>query len=387
MKVPQRHAIKALFLLIAINVGLALSCKSIRFERPFQIGLATPLTGAEAQTGIDMRDGALLAIEEVNKIGGINGRRIELIVKDDKSDPQEAARIAKDFVSNPDIIAVIGHLNSDCSIVASKIYEQANLTMVAPVSTSDALTSNGFRNVFRIPIRNSNQAQSAARWISKKGYNRLAIIDDGGAYGNGIASEFERVAESAIKPYGGVVVLREHFNKSNPDFRPLIAKILAASADVVYFGGTYPSAALLLRQAAESKVQFDLVGGDGIFAPRFIEIAGKAAERATVTFIAPLPDGTGKTPAFYQSFRERFDHAPVAYAPLSYDAANIVLKALSQAPSPNRMALLQTIHSPNFVLEGVTGVIRFDESGENIQAGREPYFYIVKEGRFVLTSP
>lgn len=366
------------------NLTSFLACNGTSEVSPIKIGLATPLTGAEGPTGRDMRDGALLAIEEANEAGGISGRKIKLIERDDKADAEEAINIARSFALMPDLIAVVGHLNSDCSLAAAQIYQKHSISMVVPVSTSDNLTESGYNNVFRIPIRNSEQAYSAAEWVSKKGYRRIGVLDDGGAYGGGIASQFEKTVTPLIRPTGGAVVLRSHFNKNETDFRPLLARIASKSPDIIYFGGMYPAAALFLRQATELGLKFDFLGGDGIYGPKLIELAGDSAEGVTVTFIAPLPESDETAPPFYRSFESRFKHAPIGYAPLGYDAAKVVIEALRRVKKVDREAMRRELHAPNFSLAGVTGDIRFDETGESLQ--RAPYFYTVVDGKFRRTD-
>jgi len=327
-----------------------------------------------------MRDGALLAIEEANQSGGISGRKLELIDRDDRADPGDAANVAKSFASMPDLIAVVGHLNSDCSLAAAQVYQQSSISMVVPVSTSDSLTEKGYNNVFRIPIRNSEQGRGAAEWASRKGYRRVVVLDDRGAYGAGIASAFEKAVIPLIRPIGGAVVLRDSFDKNETDFRPLLARIASKSPDSLYFGGMYPAAALFLRQANELGMKFAFLGGDGIYGSKFIELAGKSAEGVTVTFIAPLPEIEEGAPRFYQRFFLRFKHAPIGYAPLGYDAANVVIEALRRVKDLHRDTIRRELHDPAFSLEGITGNIRFDKAGENLQ--REPYLYTVTNGKF-----
>ncbi|HID28399.1 MAG TPA: branched-chain amino acid ABC transporter substrate-binding protein, partial [Desulfobacterales bacterium] len=154
---------------------------------PIKIGSASPLSGNQAQTGIDQMRGALLAVEELNQKGGILGRKVELVDLDDKADPREANSVAQKLGADKEVVAVVGHLNSGCSIPASKIYHDNGLAMITPVSTSDKLTQQGFDNVFRVCIRNSDQGPAAAKFVIEKlGKKNFYILDDKTAYGAGI---------------------------------------------------------------------------------------------------------------------------------------------------------------------------------------------------------
>jgi branched-chain amino acid transport system substrate-binding protein len=381
----MRPIVRVLSIFLLAAPCLALACArggGSGASSPIQIGLAAPLTGPEAQTGQDMRDGALFAIEQANNAGGVAGRRLELVPRDDKADPKEAASVAHYLVSSPNVVAVVGHLNSDCSLATAGIYQQASMAMVTPVSTSDALTAKGYTNVFRIPIRNSAQGAAAADWVTKRAYRRIAVLDDGGAYGDGIASEFTKSMASPPRQKPGQIVLRERFNKDDTDFRPLLGKIKAAKANCVYFGGMYPAAALFMKQSREMGTDFDLVGGDGIFAPEFIRLAGEAADRAYMTFIAPLPTDLAAAPKFYSDFQHRFGHRPIVYSPLSFDAANVVIAALRAAPAISREAVRARLHARDFEVHGVSGTLHFDAAGDGSHV--QPFFYGVKNGQFWL---
>lgn len=360
--------------MLALGVG---GCG--RRAAPIKIGHSSPLSGNQAETGIDQERGAQLAVEEINQAGGILGRKVELVALDDKADPREANNVAQRLAADPAMVAVVGHLNSGCSIPASSIYHDNGLAMITPVSTSDKLTQQGFDNVFRVCLRNSDQGPAAARFVIQKlGKKRFFVLDDKTAYGSGLAGEFERAA----KEMGATLLGRDSITEGDTDFRGILTKLRNLEIDFIYFGGMYPEGSLILKQAKELGVAAPFLSGDGMFSPKLIEIAGPAAEGSIVTHIAPLEAKDEKTKAFFTRFRERFGGDVKVYAPLSYDCVMIVAAALRRAGTVSREAVIRELRAPDFSYDGVLGTTRFDKNGDTFN--REPYFYRVEGGRFLL---
>jgi branched-chain amino acid transport system substrate-binding protein len=348
---------------------------------PIKIGNASPLSGNQAETGIDQMRGAQVAIDELNQKGGILGRQVELVTLDDKADPKEANSVAQRLAADPDVVAVVGHLNSGCSIPASKIYHENSLAMITPISTSDALTQQGFRNVFRVCIRNSDQGPAAARFAMQKlGKMNFFIIDDKTAYGAGLADEFEKAA----KELGGNVSGRASITEGETDFRAVLTPLRDKPIDFIYFGGMYPEGALILKQARELGISAPCLSGDGMYSPKLIEIAGPAATGSIVTHIAPLEAKNATAKAFFDRFRGKYGEDVKVYAPLSYDCVMIIAQAITDSGKAERNAIIETLHSAGFNHEGIIGTTRFDDKGDTVN--KHPYFYEVKDGRFVLCN-
>ena len=346
-----------------------------------KIGHASPLSGNQAETGIDQMRGAQLAVDELNKTGGLLGKEVELVALDDKADPKEANSVAQRLAADPEVVAVVGHLNSGCSIPASKIYHDNRLAMITPVSTSDKLTQQGFDNVFRVCIRNSDQGPAAARFaVEKLGKRNFYILDDRTAYGAGIAKEFEK----AVKEVGGNILGLGSISEGDTDFRGVLTPLRGKAIDFVYFGGMYPEGTLMLKQARELGITAPFLSGDGMFSRKLIEIAGEAAEGSVVTHIAPLAAKEGKMREFLAEFRSRFGGDVKVYAPLSYDCVMIIADALRRAKTESREAVIRQLHSADFSYDGVIGTTRFDKNGDTLN--RKPYFYTVQEGQFVLSD-
>lgn len=346
---------------------------------PIKIGLAAPLSENQAESGGDLRDGALLAVEELNRAGGLLGRPVELVELDDRADPKDANNVAQRLAADPTVVAVVGHLNSGCSIPASKIYHDHGMAMITPVSTSDKLTEQGYENVFRICIRNSDQGPAAAHFaIEGRGKRRFFLIDDKTAYGAGITGEFDKAA----RELGGEIIGRDSISERETDFRPLLTRLRGKDLDFIYFGGMYPEGALLLKQAKELGVTAPILSGDGMFSPELIRLAGDAAEGTIVTHIAPIEPENERQKGFFSAFQSRYGHNVKVYAPLGYDCVMVIAEAVRLEKVADRDAVVRAMRAPDFQYDGVLGVTRFDAQGNSLR--RIPYFYEVRRGEFVL---
>lgn len=143
----KRNIILVSFVVI---IGLLIYGCTPQQSNIIRIGFVAPLTGDQAEIGIDMKNGALMAVEEANAAGGVLGKKLEFVPMDDKHDPKEAVAVAQKLITDPSVVAVVGHLNSNCSIPASKKYHEAKMVMITPASTNPDLTLQGFPEIFRV---------------------------------------------------------------------------------------------------------------------------------------------------------------------------------------------------------------------------------------------
>jgi len=251
--------------------------------------------------------------------------------------------------------------------------------MITPISTADELTQQGFNNVFRICIRNSDQGPAAAKFaMDNLGKTSFFILDDKSAYGAGLADEFQKEANKI----GATIVGRDSITEGETDFRAILTKLKGEQIDMIYFGGMYPEGALLVKQAQELGLNAPLLSGDGLFAPKFIEIAKEAAEGCVATHIAPLKATNEKAKKFFSDFKSRFGHDVLVYAPLSYDCVMIIAEAIEKNAGIDRDAVIQKLRGSDFSHSGVIGTIQFDENGDTLS--KNPYFYTVRDGEFQL---
>ncbi len=327
-----------------------------------KIGCAAPLTGDQAQLGIDTCRGVDLAVQQANEKGkGIAGFRFEMLALDDQHNPAQAVNVAKKFISDPDVITVVGHFNSSCTKPASAIYHEAGMVQVTAASTNPALSRQGFKTFFRVAATDDVQgpkgANYAARHLNPK---RVFIIDDKTTYGKGLADEFEK----EMKKLGLNVLGHEGITQGDKDFSPLLTKIKPLEPDLIYFGGIYPEGALLLRQARALNMSCNFMGGDGLTTPIFIQLATPGiAEGTYATMVGGDMKKTPSAAQFVKDYETKYGSLG-QWSAYGFDAANILIEAIEKAGKKDRAEVLKAMREiPHF--PGVTGDVVFDEKGDN----------------------
>lgn len=340
------------------------------------IGIAGPMTGDQSKLGGDLERGAQLAVDEWNAKGGISGRKIRLEIGDDQHDPKQAVSVANKLI-NLGIVGMVGHFNSSASIPASSVYHDAGIPMITPASTNPKLTEQGYANVFRVVGRDDQQGRVAAAFVTRHlKAKRVAILHDKTTYGQGLAEEFRKsLAEHADE--GVEVISFDGVIQGERDFRGILTTLKSRQPDLFFFGGIFPEGGQLVKQAKEVGLTAPMMSGDGVIDPKFIEIAGEAAEGTYLTF-TPDPDKMPQAAGFLKKYRAKYGNELAPYAIYAYDASNILLKAISDSGSTEGKKVSAAIRSMKY--DGALGHVEFDDKGDITKA---PYIvWITKNGQF-----
>ncbi|WGS51777.1 branched-chain amino acid ABC transporter substrate-binding protein [Paraburkholderia sp. D15] len=329
------------------------------------IGVAGPLTGESANLGKDSEAGARLAVDELNHSGlSIDGKKITLKLQseDDAADPRTATQVAQRLVDGH-VSAVIGHVNSGCSIPASKIYNDAGIPELSPASSNPAYTAQGFKTTFRLIASDAQQAPAIADFARKTlKVKTVAIVDDATAYGQGLATEFEKRA----KELGINVLSHDETNTKAVDFRAILTKIKAEKPDAIVYGGVDATGGPLARQARQLGIASKIVGGDGLCSTRMAQLAGDAAGDVYCTEGGRAIEKMNGGATFNASFKQRYGDAPQVFAPFSYEAVYVLADAMKRANSTQPDKILAVLPATNY--SGLLGVLAFDAHG-NVRDG------------------
>jgi branched-chain amino acid transport system substrate-binding protein len=337
-----------------------------------RIGVAGPMTGDQSKMGMDFKNGVALAVDEWNAKGGVLGKKITLEIGDDQHDPKQAVAVANKLI-NSGIAGVIGHFNSSCSIPASDIYNRAGIPMISPGSTNPQFTEKGYKNVFRVCGRDDQQGRIGALFVTTQlKLKRVAVIHDKTTYGQGLADEFKNALGGTVEVvyYGGIV-------QGDKDFKSVLTSIREKAPQLIFFGGIYPEAGLLVRQAKELGLKAPLMSGDGTIDPKFIEIAGAQASEGTYLTFSPDPANMPSAKDFLKNYEAKF--GPIGpYSIYAYDAAQALLAAIKEAGTFDGKTVTDKLHGGEF--NGAVGKIRFDAKGDVTES---PYVvWITKAGKF-----
>jgi branched-chain amino acid transport system substrate-binding protein len=347
---------KRLFLPV-LAAAASLAAAGATSAQEVKIGVAGPLTGANAAFGAQLKMGAEQAAADVNARGGINGRKVLLSFGDDAADPKQGVSVANKFVGDG-ITFVIGHFNSGVTEPASNVYAENGVFMITPAATNPKITTRGLWNVFRTCGDDDNQGKTAANFIAKayKG-KRVAIVHDKTTYGKGLADFTRKYA----KGLGVKEVLYEGITVGEKDLSALVSKIKASRADLVYWGGLHTEGGLLVRQMRGQGVKSTLMGADGIASNEFAVIGGPAVEGTLMTF-APDPRKHPAAKAVVAKFQAK-NFNPEAYTLYAYAALEVIDQAAASIKSldPKKVAAEVRKGKP---YKTVIGELRYDKKGD-----------------------
>ncbi|WP_119286423.1 branched-chain amino acid ABC transporter substrate-binding protein [Azohydromonas sediminis] len=351
--------------LIGASAALILAGGVSAQDLVVRIGHVGPTSGAIAHLGKDNENGARMAIEELNAKGvTIGGRKakFELLAEDDAADPKQGTAAAQKLIDSK-VNGVVGHLNSGTTIPASKLYFDAGIPQISPSATNPRYTRQGYKTAFRLVADDVHLGGTLGRYAVEtlKG-QRIAVIDDRTAYGQGVADEFEK----GVKSKGGSVVAREFTNDKATDFTAILTSIKGKNPDVVFFGGMDAVAGPMLRQMKQLGINAKFMGGDGICSGELPKLAaGTMADGQVICAEAGGVEGEFKASMdkFKAEYKKRFGIDVQLYAPYVYDAVNVMVAAMVKAGSADPAKYLPELAKTSGY-KGVTGTIAFDEKGD-----------------------
>ncbi|HSX74880.1 MAG TPA: branched-chain amino acid ABC transporter substrate-binding protein [Shinella sp.] len=344
----------------AYGIGLLLATV-IGFTTPgradIKLGLAGPLTGPNASLGAQLKRGAEQAAADINAAGGILGQKIEILVGDDVSDPRQGVSVANRFVAEG-VNWVVGHINSGVSIPASEVYLENGILQITPGSTSPTYTDRDMWNTFRTCGRDDQQGSVAGNFIAERLAGKaVAIVHDKTAYGQGVAQETQK----ALSAKGVGEVAFEGINPGEKDYSALVSKLKEAKAEIVYYGGMYPEAGLIIRQMRDQGYDALMVSGDGIVSNEFASIAGPGAAGTLMTFTADPRKIPENKPIVDKFMAAGFN--PESYTLYAYAAVQIMKQAAEAAGSIDSRKMADVMHSGK-EFDTVAGKISYDAKGD-----------------------
>ena len=343
------------------------------------IGVALPLTGADAQSATLILHGAQLAFDQANAANAVPGYTFKVNVYDNATataggyDPSQAATNARKMVSNSKLVAAIGPEMSGDGKAMTPILSEGNLATITPASTNPDITDPKFAAEFRPagkPIyfrtvtTDAYQGPEMTMYYSKKlGVKSVYILDDSGAYGVGLADAFERQA----KKVGMKVVGRDRLDPKNSDYSTTLTKVKSLNPQALYYGGVDQAGVKLVKQAYQIIPKMIKGGGDGMYTPDILTAAGfPAAEGWYATIAAPHLVGMPEAQAAIRAFQAKYGTAPSDYSLTAYNAGLIIIgavKGLVAAKKPVTKASMQAAIAVSKT-PTLQGVVEFDGNGD-----------------------
>jgi branched-chain amino acid transport system substrate-binding protein len=384
MSFKKIFALLLVTLLVAGAFGCKKKDKAAKFaaeSNTIKIGFLGALTGDVAMFGKPTLDGMMLAADEINAAGGINGKKIEIVEADNRGDKQEGASVTQKFISRDNVVAIVGDPTTGITKVAAPLAQKAQVVLLSAGATGPGVVENG-DFIFRDTLLDSVAIPACIDFFAKDlGYKKVAVItSDNNDYSVGFSQTFR----DAAKDKGILIVADEKVKDGDKDFSAQITNIKAKKPDVIFFSGYYTEGALIMREARKQGLKANMFGGDGLFSPKFIELGGAAVEGSMSALGFSPEQATPVTQKFIESYKKAFKGAvPGLFEAQGYDAILLLADAMKRANSADPKVFKNEIaRTKNF--EGVSGTI-------TIRANREPIktplaLLAVKDGKFMLKS-
>ena len=270
--------------LIGLALGATLALSTAALAQDLTVAVAGPMTGGESAFGRQMKNGAEMAVADLNAAGGVLGKKLALDVEDDACDPKQARSIAEK-IGSAKIPFVAGHYCSSSSIPASEAYADGNVLQITPASTNPLFTERKLWNVARVCGRDDQQGPIAGEYIAKnfKGKN-VAILNDKTTYGKGLADETKK----ALNKAGVTEKLFESYNKGDKDFTAIVSRMKRENIDLVYVGGYHQESGLIVRQMRDQGLKTVLMAGDALADKEFC-LDHRPGRRRHAVHLRPRP--------------------------------------------------------------------------------------------------
>jgi branched-chain amino acid transport system substrate-binding protein len=350
------------------------------YGQDIPIGFFAPITGPAAADGTSAKHAVELGLKEVNDGGGINGRKVNLIIYDDRLNPQEAVAIANKLIEKDKVVGVASGSYSGPTRVTAPIFQKAGMPMVAGYAVHPDVTWDPkekkpndfcFRNGFLGEIEGAAAAEFAVKNLKGK---KMALIFMDNDFGRAISSGFAVRAEKL-----GATILTKQMYKfpGEKDFRPFLTRIKEGNPDIIFAAGYYNEAASIVRQSKELGIKSQILGEEGFDSPKFLEIAGPAAEGVIIATNLDRDDPRPLVQNFLKNYRKAYNEDADMVGASSYDAFMILVNAIRKAgtnPKAIQKALLETKD-----YNGLTGKISRFVQGEVVKPVQ---IQVVKDGKF-----
>lgn len=340
-----------------------------------KIGVIAPLSGDLSALGLGIQHSVELAVKQANDSNAIPGWKLEVVPKDDEAKPDPGKNAATALAGDKDVIGVVGTLNTSVSQQVQPVLASAKIVQVSPANTGPGLTQGAnwqtdpkrpYPSYFRTCTTDAIQGPFAARYLYETAkITKVATIHDKKAYGQGLVGTFTE----EFKKLGGQVVAAQTINPDDSNYQAVISSIKPSGPQAIYYGGEYPQAGPLSQQMKAAGLNVPLMGGDGIYDPKYITLAGKTSDNDLATSVGAPVDTLDSAKKFVADYNAQGYKDPyAAYGGYSFDAANSIINALktslkdaSDAESA-RQATVDAMSKVSF--DGVTGKVAFDQYGD-----------------------
>ncbi|MDE2626698.1 MAG: ABC transporter substrate-binding protein [Burkholderiales bacterium] len=382
------------FTKIATAAALAAATTLTMAADPIKIGVDGPFTGGSSSMGVSMRDGVRLATEEINKAGGVLGRQIVLVERDDEAKNERGVQIAEELINKEKVVAAVGYINTGVSLASQRFFQEAKIPVMNNVATGSIVTNQFPKDpdnyIFRNAAPDNIQAPMiAAEAVTRRGFTKVAILADSTNYGQLGRADLEKaLAAKGIKP-----VAEEKFNIKDVDMTAQLLKAKEAGAEVILTYGIGPELAQIANGMTKLGWKVPMIGSWTLSMANFIDTAGPGGEGARMPQTFIQEPTTPKRKAFIEAYLKTFKpkdnriDSPVSAAQ-GYDSVYLLAAAIKQAGSTDGPKIREALEDLKTPVEGVvtTYVRPFTKTDHEAITANIPVFGEVKGARVVYAN-
>ncbi|MEJ8855289.1 ABC transporter substrate-binding protein [Variovorax robiniae] len=362
---------------------------------PIKIGVDGPFTGGSSSMGVSMRDGVRLAAEEINKAGGVLGRQIQLVERDDEAKNERGVQIAQELINKEKVVATVGYINTGVALASQRFFQEAKIPVMNNVATGSIITHQFDKDpenyVFRNSAHDSIQAPMIVEEaVTRRGYKKVAILADSTNYGQLGREDLEK----ALKAKGITPVAVEKFNIKDVDMTAQLLKAKEAGAEAVLTYGIGPELAQIANGMTKLGWKVPMVGSWTLSMANYIDNAGPGGEGARMPQTFIQEPTTPKRKAFIENYVKTFKpknnriDSPVSAAQ-GYDSIYLLAAAMKQANSTDGPKIKEALEDLKAPVEGVVTTYNkpFSKTDHDAITANIPVFGEVKGGRVVFANP
>ncbi|NNG17979.1 ABC transporter substrate-binding protein [Naumannella sp. ID2617S] len=344
--------------------------------KTFKLGVYAPLTGETAENGQNFKRSFELYADQVNAAGGINGEKIELVIRDDKGEPKTAASIAQEFAQDESIDATLGSFSSTASMAAAPVLVKAGIPNISPTSSHPDYTSLG-KGLFRGTNTQKVEAKQVAEFLGKtQGKKKIAIVHRQDDWGISAANNFEEGA----KGLGVQITGKQAVAPESKDFRTVITSLRGGDPEAVYVALQYSDATVFAQQMAAAGWKPTVATSTALYTQKLIELGGAGVEGWYVASFFFSGSSKPVVAEYVKAYTDKYGKAPDAFAAVAYDSIKVLGEAKKQVPedgAAGRTKLRDAISKTT--VDGVTGSMKFDDKGD---VEKSMTWLVVKDGKF-----
>ena len=381
------------FKLLAVAGAVAISTGAFAADT-IKIGVDGPYTGGSSSMGVSMRDGVRLAAEEINKAGGVMGRKLELIERDDEAKNERGVQIAQEMINREKVVAVVGYINTGVALASQRFFQDAKIPVMNNVATGSVITnqfpSDPDNYVFRNSAPDFIQAPMiVAEAVTRNGFKKVAILADSTNYGQLGKADLEK----ALKAKGVTAVAEEKFNLKDVDMTAQLLKAKQAGAEAILTYGIGPELAQIANGMTKLGWKVPMIGSWTLSMANYIDTAGPAGDGAMMPQTFIQEPTTPKRKAFIDNYLKTFKpkdnrmDSPVSAAQ-GYDSIYLLAAAIKQAGSTDGPKIKDALENLKEPVEGVvtTYIKPFSKTDHEAITANIPVFGLVKDGKVVYAN-